>query len=1056
MRTKPILVIMLVLLLTIPSIAQHRFNGRVVDEKGKPLIGANVYIDVLQKSILTNIGGEFNFDAPIDSVTIKVTYVGFRSVATVIGGGEFREVLLPKLESTIEEVIVSTGYQNIPKERATGSFGVVLQDDLDRQLSTDFKSRLEGIVPGMLFDHRSAGNHMKISIRGTSTLFSNLDPLIVLNQVPFDGSLDDINPNDIESVTVLKDAAAVSIWGARAGNGVIVITTKTGRSNTSPLLSFNTNLGIAQKPDMSRLQWISGTDFLELESFLFSEKFYDSRYTDGYSRLSPWVAALYENQEGRLPESDLTELYERLSEIDLRQQLNDHVYRHANRYQNNLSLRGGTDMYRYSYSLGYDRDISVLNQRATRITLRADQNIQITPRLSADISVFGAHSGSMSDHEGYTEYSTFPTYTQLKGTDGENLAVEKFYRNSFIDEALTEGLLNWSYRPLDEQRFSRPRSNENMANINLGIRYRLFEGLNLSMLYQFDKMYASQNTLNESDSYFTRNMINQFSQISGDNITRPVPMGDILQKSLNERQGQLGRMQLDYSHDWGNHNVTALSGVEAKTLRNTGSSSWIYGYDANNLTFSNVDFDTMFSTYSPNTGWQRIPAGVSLTGTTGKFLSAYINMGYTFMDKYFLSLSARQDGSNLFGIDTNQKFVPLWSVGGAWHINRESFFNSSLFNTLKIRATYGYNGNINTNVSSLTTMTTYTYGNINNQAFGALRNPPNASLRWEKNRMLNIGVDFSMFSNSVDGSVEYYRKNNTDLIGYMPINQTTGARDLASSTYRYLGNSASTTGSGIDVILRGFYGGEGFKMSSTAVFGYSNIKTSHYESEPATALDYINGGQVISPIVGKPAYSIFALQWAGLDPENGNPQGILNGEVSKDYAAILNETDPSELEYFGAALPLYFGSFKQTFGYRGFSFSFMLTYRLGHYFRKSGINYGALLNGTASHSDYALRWKAIGDEDFTDVPSFQFPLDPNRDNFYARSAALIGKADNLRLRDISLSYLFPKVIGVKNVTFQFYARNLGLIWKADDGEIDPEYVALGINPEYSIGIKLNL
>src|SRR5690606_5581265 len=149
------------------------------------------------------------------------------------------------------------------------------------------------------------------------TLFSNLDPLIILNQVPFDGNLDDINPNDIESVSVLKDAAAASIWGARAGNGVIVITTKSGRNRTSPSLSFNANLGIERKPDMSRLQLISSKEFLELESFLFSEKFYDSRYTDGYSRLSPWVSALYENQEGRLSEPDLSDLYEKLSETDL-------------------------------------------------------------------------------------------------------------------------------------------------------------------------------------------------------------------------------------------------------------------------------------------------------------------------------------------------------------------------------------------------------------------------------------------------------------------------------------------------------------------------------------------------------------------------------------------------------------------------------------------------------------------------------------------------------------------------------------------------------------------
>src|SRR5690606_18339792 len=211
MRTKPIATIILILVLTIPSIAQHLFHGQEVDHDIKPLSNTNDYVNTHQKSILTNAKGEFNYDSPLDSTTITVTYIGYRPVVAAIDAMEFLEVILHKQESTIEEVVVSTGYQNIPKERATGSFGVVSQIDLDRQLSSDFKSRLEGVVPGLLFDNRSGGNHMKVSIRGMSTLFSNLDPLVILNQVPFDGSLDDINPNDIESITVLKDAVAASI-----------------------------------------------------------------------------------------------------------------------------------------------------------------------------------------------------------------------------------------------------------------------------------------------------------------------------------------------------------------------------------------------------------------------------------------------------------------------------------------------------------------------------------------------------------------------------------------------------------------------------------------------------------------------------------------------------------------------------------------------------------------------------------------------------------------------------------------------------------------------------
>lgn len=254
----------------ISSFSAIDVRGRVLDEQGNPLAGASVAVKGTTKAVITGANGEFLLKNVDESAILVISYIGLESQEIAIKGNTNPIVILKESAAQLALVdVVSTGYQSLPKERATGSFSQIDNKTFNRQVSTDVISRLKGIAPSLYFDERLGNGTMNISIRGQSTIFGSAKPLVVVDNFPFDGNLNNLNPNDVENITILKDAAAASIWGVRAGNGVIVITTKKGRFNQPLKIDFNSNITVGPKPDLFYQPSMNPTDFIDVEKMLF-------------------------------------------------------------------------------------------------------------------------------------------------------------------------------------------------------------------------------------------------------------------------------------------------------------------------------------------------------------------------------------------------------------------------------------------------------------------------------------------------------------------------------------------------------------------------------------------------------------------------------------------------------------------------------------------------------------------------------------------------------------------------------------------------------------------
>ena len=274
----------------------------------------------------------------------------------------------------------------------------------------------------------------------------------------------------------------------------------------------------------------------------------------------------------------------------------------------------------------------------------------------------------------------------------------------------------------------------------------------------------------------------------------------------------------------------------------------------------------------------------------------------------------------------------------------------------------------------------------------------------------------------------------------------------SSGITRFKGNTAITEGNGIDLTLNANIRLGNFRWQPVLLFAYAQDKIKRYLTSFTTA-SYLSG---INPAEGKPMYSFYSYPWAGLDPQTGDPQGYLNGQVSKDYAKIISTANRDNMVYSGPSRPPVFGAFRNTFSWKNLSLSANISYRLGYYFRRGSVSYGNTY-GLGAHGDYESRWQTPGDEALTQVPSIPLATNNSRDNLYLNSEVLVDKGDHLRLQDIQLSYSMPGRLKLRNMSFYLYANNLGILWKAAPGSVDPDYAtsAWPSPATLAAGMKLN-
>lgn len=1057
---------MLFLLFSLPVNAQQSINeikGKVVAADGRiALFGATVKLKESGVTVLTDKGGDFTLKTGLPKVTLQVSYLGYEQASlSVSAGDQPLVIILTAAEAQLKEVVVSTGYQTLPAERATGSFVQVDNKLLNRRVSTGVLDRLEDVTPGLLFNKgRSAGAGL-ISVRGQNTIYGNSSPLIVLDNFPYDGDINNINPNDVESISVLKDAAAASIWGSRAGNGVIVITTKKGRYNQPIKIGFNANATIGDKPDIFYQPRMSAADFIGVEKILFDKGFYVNAET-GYNNpaLTPVVELLIARRDGKITNAQADAQINDLTAYDVRNDFDSYFYRKSVNQQYALNFSSGSETQRFNLSGGYDhnRD-NLVGNGFDRYTFNGGQSINLlNKKLEITTGFYYTQSNTVTNNLGTSLIglntgngpSLYP-YARLADATGNPLAITHDYRQGFIQAAQQKGLLDWSYKPLEEIFLADKTRKLTDYRLNFGASYKIKPYLSLSLLYQYGQSIANGQNLRSEKTYFARNLINNFSAVDANGkLAYAIPRGAILDMDQLTATSQSIRGQLNFNRQWNDkHNLTAIAGYELRDFHTVGNSNRSYGYDDSHATALAVDYVTLFPQFAIAGSSTAIPFYNSMSDLTDRNISYYSNAAYTYLDRYTLSASARLDRSNLFGVKTNQQGVPLYSAGLAWNIDKEPFYNLEWLPYLKMRLTYGYNGNVNKSLSAFTTAL-YLTGNVINTTYAQVINPPNPELRWERVRLINIGIDFATKNNRIGGTVEPYLKRGMDLIGDITFAPSSGI-----TTFR--GNTANTRGTGIDLTVnsRNLVGDLGWQTSF--FFSHVTDKVVDYAlRQPASRYAQFSDSEVY-PLQGKPFYAVYSYAFAGLDPQNGDPQGYLGGKISKDYGQLFSSATADNLIYSGPARPVNYGALRNTFTYRKFSLSANISYRLGYYFRQPGILYASILSGQGYFQGrYSERWQKPGDELITTIPSIPAGINTARDSFYNLSTATVQKADNIRLQDISLSYEFGKNVlqhlALSKLQVYLYANNIGIIWKSTKTGFDPDYPVFDYPPARTVAV----
>lgn len=1038
---------------------QYLIKGRVKGKDQLPLKGATVSITGSSKIAYSDQQGEFVLSADAKQVVLTLQYIGYKKVEKAISY-PFQEITIQMEEEQQlldEIVIVSTGYQQIAKERSTGSFVHIDNALLNRRISTDILSRIADLAPGLIFNRDKNAGENNISIRGTSTISANAQPLIVLDNFPFDGDLSQINPNDVENITILKDAAAASIWGARAGNGVIVITTKKGKFSQPLAVSVRANLSAGARPDQYYQSVMSSADFIDMERMLFNSNFYrSSELSVNKPALTPVVELLIAQRDNKI---DLPTLEASLNELkgqDVRKDLDRYFYRNSSMQQYALNLNGGTEKQWYYVSGGYDRNLSNLVTNAySRISLTANNNYRLLKnKLELNMGVFFTQTRSDNNHPGtlkMTDIVNLYPYAKLADEQGNPLATVRSYRTAFVEGVENAGLLNWTYKPLEDLYLRDNVLNSSSYRISTGLKYSVLRGLNAEVLYQYNSNIDEGRDLQFAESYYSRTQVNRFTLANPDGtLLRAVPQGAILDLEHSAIKAHNLRGQLSYQENWKNkHEVNAIAGAEIRTLDQYGNTHRLYGYDVLTGTSQVVNYVDPQKTYINPAVTANIINRDAEVGLTDHFISYYTNGAYTYLNKYTLSAGMRLDQSNLFGVNSNQKGVPLWNAGLSWKLSDESFYTSGWLPYLRLRTTYGFNGNIDKSLSAYTTAGYLGGTTITRLPSARVINPPNPELRWEKVSILNMGADFRFSPLRLSGSVEYYQKKGIDIIGSSPLPPSVG-------TNTFKGNTANTSGRGWDVSLHSINIDAAFKWETNWLYSYNTEKVSKYlVSSSASA--YVQN--VTAPVEGKPLYALYSYRSGGLDPLTGAPRGYLNGELSTDALQVIQNTKPEDLVYNGSARPLHFGALRNTLSWKGLSLSANISYRLGYYFRRESVKYSTVLAGTGGHGDFASRWQHPGDELNTNVPSLPAASNVNRDNLYTLSDVLIEKGDHIRLQDLAFAYdlrnpRFTKLF--KSVQFSLYLNNIGLLWKAGDSKIDPDFQIQLAPRTIAAGLKIEL
>ncbi|MGG6231051.1 SusC/RagA family TonB-linked outer membrane protein [Tenacibaculum sp. SDUM215027] len=1014
MKLKNYLMLMF-MLLSMTILAQEKIvTGTVTDETGA-LPGVSVIIKGTSRGVETDFDGKYAIKVNQGDVLV-FSFVGLKTTERTVGAISVLNIKMEEDASLLDEVIV-VAYGTTTKEAFTGAANVIGIKDLETRNVTSPIAAIEGKATGVQFTSAAGpGDSPGIIIRGVGTLNGDTDPLYIVDGVQYEGSLNTINQEDIASFTILKDAASTSLYGSRAANGVVIITTKKGSKSGGVKVNISAQSGVVS----------NGVPlYNQISPGQYYETMWEALKNSSAGGGDPaFASANIYNQLGynpfNVPNNQIVGVDGKLNPnarvIYKSLDWFDEFQRTGYRQNYNVNVSAGGEDHSVFFSASYlDEDSYVRRSNFNRLTARLNADFDISKRIkiggSANIATTEARGpssageGSIANPFSFAQNmgAIYPVYVN----DLQGNIVRDEFGNPVFDSGEGFPEYNIGSRPTNQGRHALQElllNDESDNNNTYGFRFfadlKVTEGLTFKLNYGKD--------INEEYEREYENAVIGDAQPDGR-----------LSQTRARREVQTFTQLLNYNKSFGNHNLDVLLGHESydraisdiSGLSTVQAANGIYEFD----NFSNI---------------------VRLSGATfDKAIESYFTrVNYNFDNKYYLSGSFRRDGSSVF---TDNKWGNFYSVGGSWRIDKENFMKDvSFINKLKIRASYGEVGNDNLGDSYLAQARFSITSNAANPAI-IFTDIGNDELVWETTENFDVALEFGLFNNFLDGSIEYYKKNSTDLLYLLPIAASNGLNEVPV-------NAGDMFNSGWELGLTAhLFNKENFKWDLT-------LQASTFKNEITRLPDpFINGSKRWAE--GRSRFDYFLLRTAGVDPDNGDQLFYMyeqdeNGESvpvldAEGNIETTNDWRDTERAYTGdSSIPDLLGSISNSISYKGLSFDFLVTYGIGGKILDNA--YSSLMHsgtyGRALHPDILNAWRQPGD--ITNVPRLE---NGNPNLVRTQSDRFLTDASFWALKNVNIGYTLDKKVveslKMDNIRFNLSGENLFLKSKRK-----------GLNPQYNI------
>ena len=995
-----------------------RISGTVISD-GEPLPGVSVQIKGETTGTITDMNGKYSISAPSDAILVY-RFVGLKTVEQPVNGRNMINVTLESDSKELDEVMV-VAYATAKKYSFTGAASTVKGDEIAKLQVASVSRALEGTVSGVQASAASGqpGTDAEIRIRGIGSINASSAPLYVVDGVPFDGSVNSINPDDIASMTVLKDAASAALYGSRGANGVIIITTKQGQTDSKTTVNVKASFGGSNRAvrDYDR---IGTNDYFQLYWEALRNQY--AKDTENYT---PATAAAQASKDlvtklmgdGPNPygtnypqpvgtDGKLVDGARPLWDFDW----SDAMEQQALRTELNLNVSGGGQKNQYFFSAGYLNDKGIaLESGYQRFNLRSNITSEMTSWLKGVVNMSFAHSMQnypvSSDtktsnviNAGRTMPGFYPIYEvnadgSLK-TDANGELIPDF--GSYRPSGSTS---NWNLPatlPLDK---SERMKDEFSGRTFLEVTF--IPGLKFKTSFNFD-------LINYNSLDFTNSLI-------GPSVTTGGGSSRVNTRTFSWTWNNI----VTYDKTIGEHHFNILAGQEA----------YSYRYDELSASRTKMALPDM----------PELVVGSQLTGGSGyridyALAGYFTQLLYDYQSKYFFSASYRRDGSSRFAPET--RWGNFWSLGASWRIDRENFMisTSDWLSALTLKASYGAQGNDN--------LGTYyaskgLYAIVSNLGENALFSDRIATpkLKWETNLNFNVGIDFSLWNNRVSGSFDFFQRRSKDLLYSRPVAPSLGYKSVDE-------NVGALKNTGIELSLNG-------TLINTQDFIWKlGLNLTHYKNEVTELpLKDMPPSGVNKLAVGRSVYDFYTKEWAGVDPENGNPLWYMD-ILDKDDNVVGRGTTSvykDATDYFvnKSSLPKVYGGFNTSFSYKGVELSAIFAYSVGGYIMNRDITmilHNGSSAGRAWSKEILNRWTP--ENRYTDVPA----LATTTNNWTSYSTRFLQNNSYMRLKNLTLSYTLPKQLvskaSLSNVQVFVQSDNLFTIHRNQG--LDPEQGITGL------------